>query len=441
MTIREEEPVRTQAGPMGVEKIVDARRHAILAMLCIIAVVNMIDRQIITILLDPIKEEFGASDAAMGLLTGMIFALFYAGASIPLARWADLGQRRVVISVCLGFWSIMTTLGGVAQSFLQLAITRVGVAVGESGASPTSQSILSDLYPLGSRATALAILSGCSSIGIGMGVLLGGWLSDTFSWRVAFFIVGAPGIALAIVVFYFLPEPKRGGADGLVDDKSSPKFIDVFLQLGKIPTYRCLVLIAAFVALCGYGSLMWGPTFLGRVHGLSQTQIGFGFGLTTAAALLLGNVGSGVVADWAGKHDIRWYMRISGLGPALGFPFGLLFVFAPSATISLVGYFFFQFFITFHIPSVNAITQTLAPLRMRAMASVIVSLFQTFVGIGLAPLLIGSVNDLLEPVYGQGAVRYSLAIVMTGAAAAGVTGFLATIWIRKDHADSVAKGR
>ena len=220
-------------GRVNDQPAIDRRRHFVLAVLCLAAVVNMIDRHIITIVLDPIKAEFGASDTAMWLLTGMIFAVFYAGASIPLARWADKGERRLVMAACLGFWSLMTTLGGLAQSFIQLAVTRVGVAVGEAGAGPTSQSMLSDLYPLSPRATVLAILSACSSIGIGLGVLLGGWLSDTFDWRVAFFIVGVPGLLLAIVIFRFLPEPQRGGSDGLVDDKVSPRFKDVLLHLGN----------------------------------------------------------------------------------------------------------------------------------------------------------------------------------------------------------------
>ena len=412
----------------------DPRRHFVLTTLCVVAIVNMVDRQIITIVLDPIKAEFGASDTAMGLLTGMIFAAFYATAAFPLARWADGGSRKVVLAACLGFWSLMTTLGGIAQSFIQLAITRVGVAIGEAGASPTSQSMLSDLFPLSSRATVLATLSAFSSFGIGLGVLLGGWLSDTFTWRTAFFIVGVPGLLLAAFVYRFLPEPRRGAADGLVDDRQTPGIGQVFTHLRKIPTYRHVVTIAAFVALCGYGQLMWGPTFFRRVHDMTGTEAGVGFGLATMGAFMLGNFTAGLLSDWAGQKDIRWYMRIAAIGPALGFPCGLLFVFAPGATVALIASFLFQFFIVFHIPPCYAIAQTLSPLRMRAMAMVIIGLFQSLIGIGLAPILIGAVNDFLQPQFGPEAVRYSLGLVMVGAVIAACFALRASFTISSDHA-------
>ncbi len=412
----------------------DPRRHFVLATLCVVAIFNMVDRQIITIVLDPIKAEFGASDTAMGLLTGMIFAAFYATAAFPIARWADGGSRKTVLAACLGFWSLMTTLGGIAQSFMQLAITRVGVAIGEAGAAPTSQSMLSDLYPLSSRATVLATLSAFSSFGIGLGVILGGWLSDTFTWRTAFFIVGAPGLLLAVFVYLRLPEPRRGAADGLVDDRQTPRMRQTFAHLMKIPTYRHVVTTAAFVALCGYGQLMWGPTFFRRVHDMTGTEAGAGFGLATMAALMLGNLTAGFISDWAGKKDIRWYMRIAAIGPALGFPFGMLFVFASSTPVALASSFLFQFFITFHVPPCYAIAQTLSPLRMRTMAMVIIGLFQSLIGIGLAPILIGAVNDFLEPRFGLEAVRYSLGLVMVGAVIAACFALRASFTISSDHA-------
>ncbi len=409
------------------------RRHFTFAILCAAAVLNMVDRQIITIVLDPIKEDFGASDTAMGLLTGLIFASFYATAAFPLARWADRGSRKVVLAACLSFWSAMTTLGGVAQSFTQLAITRVGVAIGEAGANPTSQSILSDLYPLASRATVLAILSAFSSLGVGLGVIAGGWLSDTFSWRMAFFIVGAPGLLLSAVVYLFLPEPVRGAADGLVDDQESPEIGQAIRFLTRIPTYRYVVLVTAFVALCGYGQLMWGPTFFRRVHEMSGTAAGVGFGLATMAALMLGNISGGLISDWAGRRDIRWYMRIAATGPAIGFPCGLVFVFAESVNVALFASFLFQFFISFHIPPCYAIAQTLSPLRMRAMAMVIIGLFQSLIGIGLAPLLIGGANDYLQPSFGREAIRYSLGLVMIGALLAAAFALRASFTITTDY--------
>ncbi len=411
-----------------------ARRAYILAVLCVIATFNMIDRQIITILVQPIKEEFGASDTAMGLLTGLVFAGFYGIASIPIARFADIGTRRTVMALCLGFWSVMTSLGGIAQSFMQLAVTRVGVAIGESGASPTSHSLIADLYPLRRRATVLALFSASSSLGIGLSSVLGGWLSDTFDWRAAFFIVGVPGLLLALVVWLTVAEPPRGLSDSARKDTESASFDEVLRHLWRLHSYRGIVITAALCALSGYGALQWGPTFFVRVHHMTLTQAGLWFGVATISSLVLGNIITGVVSDWAGTRDLRWYMRVAGAGPLLAFPCGLAFIFIPNTSLAFFFYFLFQLTLVTHIPPCNAMAQTLAPLRMRAMASVIVALFQSFVGIGLAPLLVGAANDFLEPHFGAEAVRYSLALIMLGALGGTIAAWLSNIWIKADYA-------
>ncbi|MET0183132.1 MAG: MFS transporter, partial [Caulobacterales bacterium] len=290
------------------------RRHYVLAVLCLVGIFNFVDRQIITILIEPIKKEFGASDTQMGLLTGLMFAGFYLAASIPLARIADTGSRRNLMVICLGCWSAMTALGGFAQSFIQLLLTRIGVALGEAGAGPASHSMISDLYPMRRRGTMLSIFIAAQSIGIGLGVFLGGLLGDMFNWRVAFVIVGVPGVLLAVLLLTTVKEPPRGMADNVSETAKPPPVFVTMKRLLGMPSYVCAVLTSMFGAIPGYGTLIWGPTFFLRVHELSAATVGFWFGIVSGAALFIGGISGGMVGDWAARRDVRWYMRLGGIG-------------------------------------------------------------------------------------------------------------------------------
>jgi MFS family permease len=341
----------------------------------------------------------------------------------------------VVISICLAFWSLMTSVGGLAQGFWQLAATRVGVAVGESGAGPASHSMLMDLYGVGRRGTVIGLLSGMQAIGIGGGVLLGGVLSQAFGWRAAFFLVGVPGILLALVVRFAIKEPPRGLSEEVqVHEPTAPPMGQVLRRLFGTPGYVLSVATVGLGGLGGYGMLNWGPTFFVRVHHMSMAQVGVAFGLTTAAALFTGIVLSGVLADWAARRDLRAYMWVASAGPLLCIPFGLWFVFEQDWRIALVAYFLMTFIEAPHNNCSYAMAQTLTPVRMRAISSVIMGLTTTVIGIGVGPLLIGASNDLLEPRFGDEAVRYSLALIMLGFLGAAVTGSLSTLFVKRDYA-------
>jgi predicted MFS family arabinose efflux permease len=420
--------------PQGVAEWNTGRRNYVLFILCIVAIFNYIDRQIITILLQPIKEEFGASDTAMGLLTGLIFAGCYAVMSVPLARLSDRYARRSVLAVCLVGWSLLTSLGGVAQAFWQLALTRVGVAAAESGAVPASHAMISDLYPLRSRGRAIAVLSSAQSIGIGLGVLLGGWLSQAFSWRLSFFIVGLPGLVLAALLMLTVKDPPRGMSDQRADTAPTPSFVETVRHLWALPTYRCAVLTVALGGFTGYGLLGWGPTFLIRVHHMSPTQVGLAFGLAVAVSLICGNMLGGWLCDWLGRRDLRAYFWLAGAGPLLSIPFMLLFVFAPDGRIAVAGLFLGMLLLTLHIPTSYTMGQTLAPLRMRATASVFMGLASVLVGSGISPFVIGAMNDALTARYGPDAIRHSLAFVSLMAAVTAVVAMLGVRWVRQDYA-------
>ena len=327
------------------------QRNYVLLILCLSAAFSAIDRQIINVVLQPIKEEFHASDTAMGLLTGLIFAGFYAAGSIPIARLSDRYPRKLVLTLCLGFWSVMTSVGGIAQNFWQLAASRVGVAVAEAGAVPASHSMIADLYRRNFRATAIAVLSAASSVGIGLGVYLGGTLSEAFGWRVSFMLVGLPGLLLAGVMFLTVREPPRGMSDDKVDTSVAPNFGRAMKVLMAIPSYPWLVLTVGLAGFTGYGFLGWGPTFLIRVHHMSPTNVGVWFGGAVASSLVIGNLLGGLLGDALGKRDIRAYLWVGGAGPLLSIPAALVFVTASDWRVAIVGLFAFTLLLTTHIPT------------------------------------------------------------------------------------------
>ena len=409
------------------------KRHYTFALLCGVWLMSLVDRQIIAIVLEPIKQEFQASDTAMGLLTGLIFSGFYVLASVPLGRWADVGVRRTIVALILGFWSLMTCLGSIAQSYFQLALTRIGVAIGEAGASPATQSMVADLYPLAQRGRALAIMSAFGSTGIFFSLFLGGWLSDSVGWRMAFVLVGLPGLLVAVLIRLTVDEPLRGMSDAVRQDAAPPAFRDAVAYLWSMKSYRLIVVTVAFGGLVGFGTLGWAPAFFMRVHGMSATEAGLWFGLSVLFGLIGGNLFVGWLSDRLGKRDIRWYMRVSGGGALCATPFGIFAAWWPTSLGSVAMFALYLFFLCFHLPPAQAMVQTLVRSRMRGMAVTGVVFCQNLVGAGLGPLFIGVLNDLFSERFGVYATRYSLSVTLALVVVTGIAGLTANRWLARDH--------
>ena len=410
-----------------------SKRHYTFALLCGVWLMSLVDRQIIAIVLEPIKQEFQASDTAMGLLTGLIFSGFYVIAAVPLGRWADVGVRRSIVALILGFWSLMTCLGGVAQSYLQLALTRIGVAIGEAGSSPATQSMVADLYPLAQRGRALAIMSAFGSTGIFFSLFLGGWLSDTVGWRMAFVLVGLPGLLVAVLIRLTVDEPPRGMSDAVRQDSAPPAFTEAAAYLWSMKSYRLIVVTVAFGGLVGFGTLGWAPAFFMRVHQMSATEAGLWFGLSVLFGLIGGNLFVGWLSDRLGRRDICWYMRVSGGGALCATPFGILAAWWPSSLGSVAMFALYLFFLCFHLPPAQAMVQTLVRSRMRGMAVTGVVFCQNLVGAGLGPLFIGVLNDVFASRYGAYATRYSLSVTLALVVVTGIAGLTANRWLTQDH--------
>ncbi len=402
-----------------------AKRMAVLLVLCLVAAINLIDRQLITILLEPIKRDLGASDTMMGLLTGLSFALVYVTAALPIARWSDRGVRRNLIAASVFIWGTMTMLCGLAHSYVQLAAARMGVALGEAGSNPASHSTIADLYPLGRRGAALGMFNAAASIGIGFGLFFGGWLNTHFNWRTVFIIAGAPCLIIALVIRIAMPEAPRGMSESRATSHQPPPLLETLAWLAKLRTFRFLALSAMTCAFVNYGLQIWAATFFIRVHGMSAKEVGMKLGIASAVGLFIGTIGSGTLADRFGRLDIRWYMRVTGAGMLLAMPFGLLALMNSTANASFVYYCLAVGFVSSWASPIHAMTQTITAARMRGMASAIIGFCLNLVGYGLGPLFVGVLNDHLRPTLGVESVRYSLMILLSGCLIAAWVSFSA----------------
>jgi len=380
----------------------------VLGVLFLAYVFNFIDRQIPAILLVPIQDDLGVSDAQMGLLTGTAFALFYATLGIPIARLADVWNRRNIIAIGLALWSLMTAASGLARSFGQLALARIGVGVGEAALSPPAHSLIADYFPPERRATALGIYSMGIHIGILFGVLAGGWLQEFWGWRTAFIVVGLPGLLLSVVLWLTVREPPRAVGTGAA---ASPSVGEVIRELGAIPSFRHLSFATGLTAFGGYAFANWAPAFLMRVHAMSPGELGTKYGLVLGIGGAIGSVLAGVLADRLGRRDVRFWLWIPALATVAPLPFLVGFYTLGATNLALTALFPGLLLSAMYQGPVFSTVQTLAKPRMRAVASGVLLFVINIIGLGLGPPTVGLLNDTVFAAQGDAAVGSSLLLV------------------------------
>ena len=374
----------------------------------LVFIVNYIDRQILAILLPAIKADLDLSDTQLGFLTGLAFAGFYVIMGIPLGRLADRWNRRSLIAICLALWSVMTALCGLAVSFLHLTLARVGVGIGEAGATPASHSLISDYYPAKARASALAIYNLGISIGVLFGFLAGGWLNEFFGWRIAFMAVGLPGVLLALIVRFTLREPPRGYADGIVDDAEIPPLKSVLAYLWQCKSYRHMMLGSGLTSV-GYLALMqWSPSFLSRSFEMGSGEIGSWLAPAIGVSGGLGTLLGGVVVDRLGVRDSRWSAWVPAVALCVSVVPAALAFLSASAAASVALLTIPLFLYPIHFAPFSAVVQGLASLRMRSVMVAISGLLTNVIGLGLGPQVVGIGSDLLSDAYGVESLRYAL---------------------------------
>ena len=418
-------------------------RNYALVVLLLGYIVNFVDRSILAILLEPIKQEMNFTDTQLGLLGGLAFALFYATLGIPIAALADRWSRVKVLSISMIIWSAMTALCGMAGNFWHLLIARIGVGVGEAGASPPSHSLISDYFPIETRATALSIYALGIPIGSMIGNFVGGWGAEELGWRMTFYLVGAPGVLLAFLLLATLKEPPRGLSEKKQPTEAqkadTPSMKAVIKFLWHKPSFRHIGFAASLHAFVGYGAGTWNAPFLLRVHEMPITEVGSWLALIAGIGAI-GTFGGGFLADQLSKRydDHRWYLWVSGYSTILMVPFqfvaylyGELWAVIPCLfVVSILGQMYLG-------PSF-AMTQGLVSLRMRSVASAILLFMLNIIGMGLGPYFVGIFSDMLEPTFGIEAIRYALCIAVLANVWATVHYFMGARLLRKDLEETEA---
>lgn len=393
-------------------EVSDTYRNFVLVMLTLVYVFNFIDRQLLVILQESIKEDLKLSDTQLGMLSGFTFAIFYVTMGIPIARLADKGNRRNIVAVSLGLWSIMTGLSGLAMSFIHLLLARIGVGVGEAGGSPPAHAMISDYFPPGKRATALSVYSTGIYFGMLVGFLMGGYLNQELGWRTAFYVLGVPGVLFSILFYAFVKEPRRGATDASTSTTREQSLLDVVRLLYAIPTFRYLAAATALHCFCIYGLLNWTPSFLSRLHGMTKAEIGVSLGLILGITGALGTFFGGYMTDRFGKADRSNYMRLPAYFILSSIPFviGALFLKDTAAVLFCFGVSNFLYG-SYLGPSINVAHMLVSP-SLRALTSAILFFVLNLVGLGFGPLLVGIMSDVLSPTLGVEGLRYAMSGVV-----------------------------
>lgn len=387
-------------------RVTERYRSYVVWLLFSVYVLNFVDRQILTILMQPIKEEFKFSDTQLGLLGGLAFALLYSALGIPIARRADRGNRVTIITLSLLVWSVFTSVTGLARTFTHFLLARVLVGVGEAGCSPSAYSLISDYFPPARRSTALSIYSMGIYGGVFVGLLLGGEIAQAYGWRTAFFVVGLPGVVVAGIVKLTLREPPRGFSDSSPVAKEPPPMGAVIAGLWRKPAFLHTSIAAALHSFVGYGVGGFYPAFLMRSHGMSVAEVGRWLAIVTVLGGLVGTFFGGYLADRLTKRsgDARHQLWVPAISTLVSVPISLLIYVLPAkyAIIALmvpagaIG--------AMYLGPTFAVTQGLVSVRERALAGALMLFITNLIGLGLGPLLTGMLSDLLKGRYIQAGV-------------------------------------
>jgi MFS family permease len=410
------------------------QRWAFLAILFLICTSNYVDRLILSILVEPIKAEFQASDFEMGLLGGFSFAIFYAILGIPVARIADRGDRKRVVTISLLIWSVMTAICGLAQNFWQLALARVGVGVGEAGAIPPSQSLIVDYFPPGQRTRALAIFMSAATAGYLLAFIGGAQVAAAYGWRAAFIVMGVPGLLLALIAWFGLSEPRRlpGRMPGAGEHEPLGA---TFRALAAKRSFVLLTAAMVIYFLMAYGALYFVPAYLVRVLDQDLAAVGAIYGSLNAVGAVVGTVGGGILTDRLAKANRRWLVRVPAIGLVLACPLYEFAFLTDSATLFYAASFLGGLALAASVPAMFTILHLVCGSKRRAMAVALVFFFANLIGLGLGPVITGLLSDWFTQSYGAVGLRYALLIALLMLIPAGMVLWRAARYV-EDEAEA-----
>lgn len=384
---------------------------ASLSLMCAISALNYIDRNVITILLQPIKQDLGLSDTQAGLMSGLAFAAVYSVLAVPLARIADRGFQVRVLNASVAVWSIATALCSGAGSFVSLFLARMGVGVGEAGGTAPMQALIAEYFSPQARARAIGALSVAAGVGSILGFALSGFLSDRYGWRATFLILGIPGIVVALLSQLTLREPRPAGsiADGVAAD-AGLRIVLADLMSRRSYVHMAIGLSIAAIGLSGIAA--WTPAFFMREHGMTATQIGSLSAVMAGPGAMIGILLGGFMADRLSQRDPRWPVWLFMIGIGGVSPLYLLMLLSHSAMLAIVVSLPTGILASLWIAPGGALIQNLAGAQSRATAAAIFMLSVNLIGLGLGPLLTGALSDVLLPHAGNQSLRYAMCVML-----------------------------
>lgn len=401
------------------------RRNRVLVVLMLVYLLSFLDRQIITILAEDIKEDLSLTDTQLGLLTGFSFALFYGVLGLPIARLAEQKDRVTILTYCMSIWSLMTSLGALATNYTLLALTRAGVGIGEAGSVAPAHSIIGDMFDKKERSRAMAIFQLGAPLGILSGFFIGGILSPHLGWRMTLIVVGIPGLLLAPILRYAIKDPRQLMYTAS-NRTNNPPLLTTAKALFSHKGYILTLMGATLASAAGYAILSFLPSYLIRHFYMETTAVGIALSLIVGIGGGLGLYIGGLAADWSAKRSHTGPLWICAGSTAVSAPlFAIVFLGVDQSTIFY--WLIPPFFLHLAWMGPNwAMVQLFAPKDAKTTASALVLLSINLFGLGVGPLLIGLLSDYLTTAGVPSSLGYALLIAPVMLLGASVCYALAT---------------
>ena len=400
-------PVSTGGAPQATRY-----SYVVASALCVVYTFNFLDRQFLSVLAEPVRRELQLSDTQLGMLTGLMFALFYTVCGIPVAALADRTNRVRVMAVACGLWSLFTAACGLAMGFGTLALARIGVGIGEAGGSAPSYSIIADYFPPEQRGRGLAIYSLGVPLGTMVGAFSGGWIAAHYGWRTAFLSLGVAGLVLAPLIPLVVREPLRGRMDptGSPDavDETPPSLAGAIRLFVRSPTLVLTALSAGLTALVLYGMANWIPSFLMRERGMQLSQLATWFSVVAGLSMGIGTWLGGLIVDRLGTRYPASYALVPGIAILLATPFLFGVTDATDWRVALAYLIAPMVLLNMYLAPALAVMQNGVPPRYRATTGALLLFTLNLVGLGCGPLFVGMVSDALKPAFGNDSLRHAL---------------------------------
>lgn len=431
-TARDESPA-----PSG--RTLAMRRNVALAMLFLVGTINFVDRQLLSVLVEPIRAEMQFTDTQFGLLTGLAFALFYAAMGVPVAMIADRWNRVKLVGIACLVWSIFTAACGLVSNFWQLAAMRFGVGTGEAGGTAPSLSVLADYYPPAQRPFVSGIFTLNGPFGVFLGTSFGAWAAAHIGWRNAFFAVGLAGVVIAPLLVWLVREPVRGQMDAHLPPVNAadarPTFAACFADFIRRPSLRMVMIGSGLAAFTSYGMLNWIPAFLMRTQKMPLEAMATWYAGAAGITFGIGILGGGWLVSRFAQRSTRAYGTIPALATLVLVPTLAAALLVEDWRLSLALMLIPMAACTVYVAPALALVQNLTPPGSRATSVALLLLMFNIVGLGLGPLFVGMVSDALKAANGDASLRWALLTILPFAAAAGVAQYAMTRHLEKDFAE------